>query len=675
MSMNLAQYLPAPDRLRPFGDARYIDVTQAPYNADNTGARDATAALVAAFDAVVGITADAQARTVREIEALPGDGHLPSGVENRKEDGKVKCIFPSYLPYLPAIYLPAGTYLVSDIVSYSLDNLANSLGSELNRQIRIFGDGAAATIIRLADATPGFDGPEPRPVVTVMRGRRSNVAMSNYVRDLSIDTGRDNPGAIGLDFFCANTGAVRDVVVRSADGRGHAGVQLDHGGCTGALLERVRIEGFDTGLAVSVAGGGTYAAAEGLTFTGQRKQCIHVGSAWMSLHDVTAEVNVPLLRCDHPQGSTVLLDATANGSGPRAIEHEAGALYVSNLRTAGYDSVLGTDEGEQDIAGGHVRELVLPRSVSLEPDAEPMPRLPVEHPPRWDGLRDGETRCGVRAFGAKGDGQHDDAPAIQAALDSGAAEIVFEPGHYMLDAPVTIGAGVRRVDFSFVDLVAGDRLAASKGQGAFVIAEDSDEPLLLEALFAWELWRGEHHSFDHACRRTVVIRDMHTQTSPLYDNSVPGGKVFIENICCTTGVVPGTPGHGRACVSFHGQRAWARQLDPERGEPMVLNDGGDLWVLGFKTEDAGVAFHTIDGGRTEVLGGMVFSGRKHSRAFVLEDSQGRFTAASSGLKDCYHGTAVEQRRGQRVLKLPADDLPRRTEGGQYHLPLFRGAVR
>ena len=156
MPTNLAQYLPGPEKLRPFGDARFIDVTAGPYHADNTGERDATAALVAAIDDVVRITADAQAETVREIEALPGDGHLPSGVENRKENGKVKCIFPSYLPYLPAIYLPAGTYRVSDTIGYSLDNLKNSLGSELNRQIRIYGDGPGETTIQLADNAAGF---------------------------------------------------------------------------------------------------------------------------------------------------------------------------------------------------------------------------------------------------------------------------------------------------------------------------------------------------------------------------------------------------------------------------------------------------------------------------------------------------------------------------------------
>ncbi|MEX0886613.1 MAG: glycosyl hydrolase family 28-related protein [Phycisphaeraceae bacterium] len=673
------QYLPGRDRLHPFGDTAYIDVTDPPYGADPTGQRDSTDAIVRAIDAVAGITADAFAQTVREIEALPGDGHLPSGVENRKENGKVKGIFPSFLPYLPAIYFPAGRYLVSDTVSYTLDDLKNSMGSELNRQLRLYGDGADKSVIQLADNAPGFAGDEPKPVVTLMRGRRSNVSMSNYFKDLTIDTGKGNPAAIGLDFFANNSGAVRDVVIRSGDGRGAVGLQLDHGALTGVLIDRVRIEGFDTGMNLA---SGAYAVAEHVTMTGQRKCGIYVaGPACASFRDIRSDAAAPALVSDDPRALVTLLDSELAGEGAGAIDHRQGALYAAGVTVRGFAAVLCGDVPAEALAEVEtrgrdklVKQLALPRAFAFD-DGEPMPRLPVEDPPRYDGLRDGEQSCGVRAFGAKGDGQHDDAPAIQQAMDSGAAEVIFEPGHYLIDQPVTIPASVRRVNFRFVDLVAGDTLCVTPGQGAFVITGESDEPLFLEDLFAWELWRGQHHTFEHASRRTVVIRDMHAQTSPLYNNSVPGGKVFIDNICCTTGVVPGASGHGRACVSFHGQRVWTRQLNPERGEPMVLNDGGDLWVLGFKTEDCGVAFHTINGGRSEILGGMLFSGRPHATAFVTEDSETRLTAASSGgvPEGCY-GIAIDERRGGQSQTLPASELPLRgyppERGPQFHLPLF-----
>jgi hypothetical protein len=74
------------------------------------------------------------------------------------------------------------------------------------------------------------------------------------------------------------------------------------------------------------------------------------------------------------------------------------------------------------------------------------------------------------------------------------------------------------------------------------------------------------------------------------------GDVFVE------GVV-GAP------VVFRRQNVWARQLDIEGDiedrpdiEAKLVNDGGTVWILGFKTEDNGTHILTRNGGRTELLG-------------------------------------------------------------------------
>jgi len=38
---------------------------------------------------------------------------------------------------------------------------------------------------------------------------------------------------------------------------------------------------------------------------------------------------------------------------------------------------------------------------------------------------------------------------------------------------------------------------------------------------------------------------------------------------------------------FSRQNVWAHQLNPENQAEHVLNDGGQLWVLGLKTENPG----------------------------------------------------------------------------------------
>jgi len=240
---------------------------------------------------------------------------------------------------------------------------------------------------------------------------------------------------------------------------------------------------------------------------------------------------------------------------------------------------------------------------------------------------------------------------------------------------ILIPASVERLSFGFADLVAAAPLQNSAGTGAFKIVGDSDQALVVEDLFAWEAWCGSHVMFDHASTRTLVLSDLHTQTLPLYVNSVPGGCVFIENVATTAGVVPGSLGHGRCCLRFTGQRVWARQINPERGDPMMINDGGDLWVLGFKSEDEGVAVQTLNGGRTEILGGILNGGAAEAVAFLGVDSQLRLSAASNGWEAKRHfGTVVREKRAawEHVVK-NQDCLSRRfptQRGPQISLSLY-----
>jgi len=54
---------------------------------------------------------------------------------------------------------------------------------------------------------------------------------------------------------------------------------------------------------------------------------------------------------------------------------------------------------------------------------------------------DNRQGASVRAFGAKGDGEHDDTAALQRAIESGAARLVFPAGQYRLTAPLVARSG------------------------------------------------------------------------------------------------------------------------------------------------------------------------------------------------------------------------------------------
>ncbi|MGB1131095.1 MAG: hypothetical protein ACPG4K_13675, partial [Haloferula sp.] len=200
--------------------------------------------------------------------------------------------------------------------------------------------------------------------------------------------------------------------------------------------------------------------------------------------------------------------------------------------------------------------------------------------------------------------------------------------------------------------------------------------LFIERLLAWEKWNDNHCTFTHADTRTVCFKDIQTQRLRIYQNTVPGARVFFDNVATTTGVEPGSHGHGRCAVSLKGQKVWARQLNPERGEPEILNDGGDLLLMGYKSEGKGVVVHTIHGGRTEVIGGVVNVGNTADTAFVAEDSEIRLSTATHGWREpAYFRNALRHTRGDQTIILKHEDLPSRgfekTRGPQYLVPLYK----
>ena len=142
----------------PQGNQGMVNICEAPYFADPTGQEDCTEAILRALDDVTRHTQLAWGQTLAELEALPSEGvhYLNRSAENRRENGVLVATTHVRLPYLPVIYFPEGTYLVSNTLCYRHRDLINTYGSEMNQQIRIRGAGVDRTVIRLQDNTPGF---------------------------------------------------------------------------------------------------------------------------------------------------------------------------------------------------------------------------------------------------------------------------------------------------------------------------------------------------------------------------------------------------------------------------------------------------------------------------------------------------------------------------------------
>ncbi len=662
-----------------------VDVTRAPWNLDPTGQRDCTEALVRLLEEMARVSIEGMRNVMdhlQEVAHTQQEYVMKGSFENAVRRGVPFGIFPDPQPPSRIIYFPRGIYRVSDTISYRTDKLKNGFGSELSWRIRLVGESQQDTIIRLEDNCRGFEYGSAKPVIAFMLGNGSNVAMSNYVRNLTVETGRGNPGAVGIDFFGNNTAGLRDVTIRSGDPErvGRCGLSISRPNASGCLFKRVKIEGFDYGIDLQEESSDL--VFEDIELSEQRVKPILIKGAIVCMRRIRSHNHMPALTVRNHNSHLVLLDSEFVGGAATApsIESKQGQIFVRNLRTQGYGMAIGLTYSPgwpttPVVPETFVEEYTSGPPVVLRP-GESCRSLALELPPEpevpWE--EDLSNWIDPGAFGATGDGQTDDTDAIQRAMDSGKPVVFFQPGAYRINAPVRIPASVRRVNFMFCDLVAGPDLRELRQQGMFRVEGESDIPLLMEDLFSFERNHGHHVLVDHASRRTLLLHDLHAQACAVYRNSVPGGKVFIENICCTSGIF--NPQYDRPLFEFIGQQAWCRQLDPEYSSNKVINDGGDLFVLGYKTEGHGIAFTTRNGGRSEILGGILKFGRDDETPVALNDRSDVCLVGSTSGSEGSHVFRVAAReiRADGVLDARREQFPVRY-GSQYFITLYVGRNR
>ena len=145
-----AEFRAIPDTFFPLNPA-IIDVTQHPYNAKGDGQTDDTEAIQRALHDTMGL---------RKV-----------------------------------VYLPAGTYLISKTINWSNKNSAGNNAWGFNF---IQGQNALKTVLKLRDRT--FTDEKNPQAMMWCGGFGSADWFHNYVQDITFDIGRDNAGAIGLQF-------------------------------------------------------------------------------------------------------------------------------------------------------------------------------------------------------------------------------------------------------------------------------------------------------------------------------------------------------------------------------------------------------------------------------------------------------------------------------------------
>lgn len=499
--------------------------------------------------------------------------------------------------------MPAGTCLISDTLYWK-------------RWVTLRGSGRTRTTIKLVDNAAGYGAGAHKPVLRTYYS--NNESFGNYIEDLTIDTGKGNPGAIGLRWNNHNEGALRNLMIRAGDGNGEIGLDMTETEFGPGLVKDVSIEGFDKG--VVTVGSVSHATFENISLLHQHVVGFE-NSLPISILGLYSNNSVPVLKNnDFILAHAMIVNAKLEGGSPdqSAIDN-AGGLHLRNIETLGYARAL-RDHGA-DQPGATIDEYITDERLATTDTSTQKPlRLSLEAPPQ--ALVEPVSKWVQPKV--TGDDATD---AIQAAFDSGGATVFFQfyaDQDYSVRRTVRVPATVKRI----VGLHSGpssrfgnyeDHIAPETP--VLRIEGDTDEPLVIESFFAgrWP-YEVERPGIEIASNRPVYLKSCGGGYL-----SLPAGyhgKVWLEDT--------------HVDIRIQGtQQVRAVHYNPENnawkvGRTYVRNAGGSFVCLGMKTEAIALHVATSAGGKTELLGGFF---RDHE---VLDgDAVPYFTTEDSWLTATY----------------------------------------
>lgn len=439
-----------------------LDVTVAPYHADPTGRRDSTAAIQQAVK---------DARDARLIA-----------------------------------HFPAGRYLVSDTIegiqgevawdSWPFEGFADAWVATSSFEYPCVLRGPATggrAVLVLADGAPGFaDQAKPKPVVSLwargwdekFQGKsQPSINFNQMIVDLDFELGKGNAGAMAIRHQGAEGSVIEDV---SIDATGaFAGVQSAMG--SGGGIHGVTIRGGRFGFYVrdqaETRGSQPSPVMSGLRLTGQTEDAIlYDGRGPLTV--VGATIEGAGIRADGSpsesfNGPLNLVDVAIELSRPGPAVRSTHSVVASNVWIA--NAAVAVEVQDKVVLGGrengwlHVQQVAAPATLTAHPLAGTglhtdevwidgakatvvAKAQPVDGPPDreamwrrhvWSKSFPSRTSPGAvdvmkAPYAAKGDGKHDDGPALQAAID--AHEIVFLPqGTYAVSKPLRLHARTKLI--------------------------------------------------------------------------------------------------------------------------------------------------------------------------------------------------------------------------------------
>jgi len=575
------------------------------------------------------------------------------------------------------IYFPNGTYLVSDRLEW------RDSSGEFTAYLTFQGQSRTNTIIKLKDSSTGYADPDTSKAVIFTASLDDGAphiydrsigeglqAFRNYIRNLTVDTGTGNSGAIGIDYIANNVGSISDVTIRSGDGQGARGLSMARKYPGPGLIKNVSIEGFNYGIYVSNRQ--TSMTFENITLHNQIVAGIYNKDNIVSIRGLNSINSVPVIQNPGLYGLITVLDGEFSGGSPSecAIENSNGSsFYARNIVTSGYKAAI--KNNGQVVSGTTQSEFVSDPVLSLFPSPARSLHLPIEDTPTVPNDPINEW-ANVEDYGADADDLYNnDTAGIQAAMDSGATTVYFpqssnNQGYYLVDKPIIVRGAVRRI----VGLSASVGITWTNSfndpdnpKPIFRIEEGVSDVVVFEEIAYWAANDANPNapakyfvSYEHASPKTLVIKG---NTGRAFRNTSGAGKLFLEDVAMGPWLFD------------HPQRIWARQMNSENFGTKIINNGGSLWILGLKTESIGTVIEAIGGGATELLGGMIIpvtAVPNDVQAFINNESKHSLVyAVNAESAPANHEIQVEEKRDGKTRYKSRSDMPNRAFGTKVAL--------
>jgi hypothetical protein len=633
-----AEYLPESTFYTKYNNKRVLNIRNAPFYAKGDGIEDDTDAFRKAYDFVL-----------NEIDKHGWGRANPS------------TSVPSYI-----IYVPNGTYLVSDTIVYSgsprwyklkegkIDYTINGTKpgiAEAVVWIRIQGEDKDKTIIKLKENSKGFEISSEKPVISFGKNKFNNLPARNKISDLSIEIGKNNPGAVGLLFAGANNSFISNLNIKSTDLKGNSGILLPIPPTMG-WHDNITIIGFDYGIRLA-AYHASHNSFENITLTNQQIAGIYQETGSVSFKDlhITSNQSTAIIQEDSKSLMTLSDSEFVCGNDCRVgIKSLEGQMLIKNTNINGYDRQMNSMSDKKHTS--HIVSMIKNEYGKNTPINDVLPFLEAKNPPIV--FKSKNNNNWVSPDDYKQESSSKTNNSLQLALNSGKPIVYLPQSEYIIDSAVSIPCSVKRISGLYSTIKTSEKFT---GNSAFEVNDECSETLVIEELD----YIGKGAFIKHQSNRVMYLRSLTTKNR-LYDNrkTETRKQLFLSNVT----------GWGKSKHSCVNEDIWARFINTESpGKYHFYLDNCNLWVLGFKTEKLNTNFVLRNESNLKVLGGVVNlydSSRKSgttSELPLIDSKNSKFSVSlvSTGPKRKSHGfkdfVSVLDRKSR--YKLAWNKLPKR----------------